>query len=278
MMQIILDRPIFRLCWLRVVKTCLLKFQILHFFAAGKQNFTWEGAGSSLFGHLANSAASAPKDSPAAAKSPQTDGKTGADNTEDDPEREAAVHFEPVVPLPDIIELSTGEEDEEACKFISSQRWTNWKQKLWRFSGWTWNFTVSPHRTIESWSNFNFDDVTSAGSDLPVRFSSFFSTNAGITLILVELLISIFYQLTSVLDSNDSVRSKMENESIWLPMKSPFLFQCSTKGVNFTYSRSVTTIRKFGKRGELEIWKFWSTRPTALIDCWWGASRWVFAS
>lgn len=62
-------------------------------------NFTFEGTGSSVFG-----AKSTPAPPPPAN---DDDNDEEANGEEHDP------HFEPIVPLPDAIEVRTGEEDEE---------------------------------------------------------------------------------------------------------------------------------------------------------------------
>lgn len=56
--------------------------------------FSWEGAGTPLF-------------SSSAIKTPATD-----DSQEKIEENEVEPHFDPIVPLPDKIEIVTGEEDE----------------------------------------------------------------------------------------------------------------------------------------------------------------------
>lgn len=72
-------------------------------------NFSFAGAGSSVFG--SKSAASSNQN-----KS-RNDSAQKEDNEEDDGEvdneQEHDPHFEPIIPLPDAIEVRTGEEDEE---------------------------------------------------------------------------------------------------------------------------------------------------------------------
>ena len=71
-------------------------------FSFGKktEGFAFSGAGASLF-KTANTAASP-------TKAADDGGETAAEDAEHDP------HFEPIIPLPELVIVSTGEEDEEA--------------------------------------------------------------------------------------------------------------------------------------------------------------------
>uniref|UniRef100_A0A146LQV5 E3 SUMO-protein ligase RanBP2 n=1 Tax=Lygus hesperus TaxID=30085 RepID=A0A146LQV5_LYGHE len=90
-------------------------------FLAPKKDFSWEGAGTSLFSHLSNQPAPV---NPNVSKG-EGDGEQGGED--DDPEKESqGIHFEPIVPLPEKIELSTGEEEEEVL--------FNERAKLFRYS------------------------------------------------------------------------------------------------------------------------------------------------
>lgn len=76
-------------------------------------NFSFAGAGSSVFG--SKSAASLNSSMTIQNKS-RDDSVQKEDNEEDDGEdneQEHDPHFEPIIPLPDAIEVRTGEEDEE---------------------------------------------------------------------------------------------------------------------------------------------------------------------
>ena len=69
-------------------------------FAFGKKSegFSFAGAGASVFGGGASNNASSPN---------KADANESAEDAEHDP------HFEPVVPLPELVQVTTGEEDEE---------------------------------------------------------------------------------------------------------------------------------------------------------------------
>ena len=70
------------------------------FTALGKkaEGFSFAGAGASVFGGSANATTSPNK---------AADANESTEDTEHDP------HFEPVVPLPELVQVTTGEEDEE---------------------------------------------------------------------------------------------------------------------------------------------------------------------
>lgn len=79
-------------------------------------NFSFAGAGSSVFG--SKSAASSSLNSSATVQNKsREDSVQQEDNEEDDGEvdneQEHDPHFEPIIPLPDAIEVRTGEEEEE---------------------------------------------------------------------------------------------------------------------------------------------------------------------
>lgn len=75
-------------------------------------NFSFAGAGSSVFG----SKSATSLNSSAVQNKSREDSVQKEDNEEDDGEVDEQEHdpqFEPIVPLPDAIEVRTGEEDEE---------------------------------------------------------------------------------------------------------------------------------------------------------------------
>lgn len=78
-------------------------------------NFSFAGAGSAVFG--SKSTTSSSLNSSATVQNKSQDSTQKEDNEEDDGEvdneQEHDPHFEPIVPLPDAIEVRTGEEDEE---------------------------------------------------------------------------------------------------------------------------------------------------------------------
>lgn len=67
-------------------------------------NFSWAGAGSTVFGGQ-----STPKSTKSSAKGGESDEESGDEETVENTHDPV---FEPIVPLPDIIELRTGEEEE----------------------------------------------------------------------------------------------------------------------------------------------------------------------
>lgn len=81
--------------------------QIFFYFLGNNENFKWEGAGSQLFADIKNKAPSSSKDDQDQDEG-DSDGAAGDDDH--DPQ------FAPIVPLPEKIELKTGEEDEDVGK------------------------------------------------------------------------------------------------------------------------------------------------------------------
>lgn len=79
----------------------ILSFLSIYEFIPDKSDFKWEGAGQQLFVGIPK----ATGEKPATASSAGDEVATGADE-EYDP------HYEPIVPLPDKIVVTTGEEDE----------------------------------------------------------------------------------------------------------------------------------------------------------------------
>ncbi|KAI5714863.1 hypothetical protein M8J77_006705 [Diaphorina citri] len=99
-------------------------------FSTRTSNFTWEGAGASVFKSVSSNQTS----SPSTQKNTSTAGdgdeeEEAGDGGEHDP------HFEPIIPLPDIVEVKTGEEDEtklygERCKLYRYDKDTKeWKER-----------------------------------------------------------------------------------------------------------------------------------------------------
>lgn len=84
-------------------------------------NFKFAGAGSTVFGSKTTSSLNS---SEKAQNRSFNDSVQKEDNEEDDGEvdneQEHDPHFEPIVPLPDAIEVRTGEEDEEKGNFHMS--------------------------------------------------------------------------------------------------------------------------------------------------------------
>lgn len=107
-------------------------------FGGNNENFKWEGAGSQLFADIKNQA-------PATAKDDEEEGDSdGAGGDEDhDPQ------FAPIVPLPEKIELKTGEEDEDV---VFSERGL-----LYRFDNKEWkergrgDIKILKHKTKNSY-------------------------------------------------------------------------------------------------------------------------------
>ncbi|KAI8430005.1 hypothetical protein MSG28_000452 [Choristoneura fumiferana] len=90
-------------------------------------DFKWAGAGQQIF------ATTTQKEKPEAAKGKDTRNKNDedADNVEDE---EYDPHYEPIVPLPDKITVTTGEEDEEKlygarCKLYRYNNSSEWKER-----------------------------------------------------------------------------------------------------------------------------------------------------
>ncbi|EFN63981.1 E3 SUMO-protein ligase RanBP2 [Camponotus floridanus] len=100
-------------------------------------NFSFAGAGSAVFG--SKSTTSSSLNSSASVQNKSQDSTQKEDNEEDDGEvdneQEHDPHFEPIVPLPDAIEVRTGEEDEEKvfCNRAKLYRYDNatkeWKER-----------------------------------------------------------------------------------------------------------------------------------------------------
>lgn len=79
-------------------------------------NFAFEGAGTSVFGtkfQNTNSTLNTSKNNPNLSKQDENDNEEEGDENE----QEHDPHFEPIVPLPDAIEVRTGEEDEEKGEY-----------------------------------------------------------------------------------------------------------------------------------------------------------------
>lgn len=81
-------------------------------------NFSFAGAGSSVFGSKPTTSS---LNTSVTAQDKSHDNSIQKDNEEDDGgevdnEQEHDPHFEPIIPLPDAIEVKTGEEDEEKGK------------------------------------------------------------------------------------------------------------------------------------------------------------------
>ncbi|XP_058807194.1 E3 SUMO-protein ligase RanBP2-like isoform X2 [Phymastichus coffea] len=98
-------------------------------------NFTFEGAGASVFGQKTALKTATKKASTKTTpnKSKNDDDEDGEE--EDDNGEEHDPHFEPIIPLPDAIEVRTGEEDEEkvfcqrAKLFRYDQNTKEWKER-----------------------------------------------------------------------------------------------------------------------------------------------------
>ncbi|KYM98884.1 E3 SUMO-protein ligase RanBP2, partial [Cyphomyrmex costatus] len=96
-------------------------------------NFTFAGAGSSVFGSKSNTSlnSSTIRNTSREEQKEEND----EDDGEADNEQEHDPHFEPIVPLPDTIEVRTGEEDEEKvfCQRAKLYRYDNatkeWKER-----------------------------------------------------------------------------------------------------------------------------------------------------
>jgi len=82
-------------------------------------NFSFAGAGSSVFG---SKSATSLNSSVTVQNKSREDSVQKEDNEEDDGEvdneQEHDPHFEPIIPLPDAIEVRTGEEDEEKGSLV----------------------------------------------------------------------------------------------------------------------------------------------------------------
>lgn len=94
-------------------------------FYVGNSSFSWAGSGSPLFTKTAGKKPPADDD--------VNDAAAGADESTDNEEAEDEgdnIHFEPIVQLPDYIDVKTGEEDEEE---MFRQR-----AKLYRWDGVEW--------------------------------------------------------------------------------------------------------------------------------------------
>ncbi|CAH1402479.1 unnamed protein product [Nezara viridula] len=103
-------------------------------FGGANENFKWEGAGSQLFADIKNKA-------PAPAKDDQDDGDS--DNAEADDDHDP--QFAPIVPLPEKIDLKTGEEDEDV---VFSERGLLYRfdNKEWKQRG-TGEMKILKHKT-----------------------------------------------------------------------------------------------------------------------------------
>ncbi|XP_014473686.1 PREDICTED: E3 SUMO-protein ligase RanBP2-like [Dinoponera quadriceps] len=102
-------------------------------------NFSFAGAGSSVFGSKSAESLSSPRSAQDSSRSTREDSMRKDDNEEDeggeDNEQEHDPYFEPIVPLPDTIEVKTGEEDEEKvfCQRAKLYRYDSatkeWKER-----------------------------------------------------------------------------------------------------------------------------------------------------
>ncbi|XP_029155568.1 E3 SUMO-protein ligase RanBP2 [Nylanderia fulva] len=102
-------------------------------------NFSFAGAGSSVFGSKPTTSSSSLNSLAAVQNKSHDDSVQKEDNEEDDGEvdneQEHDPHFEPIIPLPDAIEVRTGEEDEEKvfCHRAKLYRYDNttkeWKER-----------------------------------------------------------------------------------------------------------------------------------------------------
>ncbi|KAG7199455.1 hypothetical protein KM043_014081 [Ampulex compressa] len=97
-------------------------------------NFSFDGAGSSVFGGKSNSQ-SAKASLHEGKEDSQLKKKDGNEEDEEYNDQEHDPHFEPIVPLPDAIEVRTGEEDEDKvfCQRAKLYRYSNatreWKER-----------------------------------------------------------------------------------------------------------------------------------------------------
>ncbi|XP_078038552.1 E3 SUMO-protein ligase RanBP2 [Augochlora pura] len=94
-------------------------------------NFSFAGAGATVFGSKSTNKSDKAKETKDLRK-PENEEEEGDEN---DNEQEHDPHFEPIVPLPDVIEVRTGEEDEEKvfCERAKLYRYDNttreWKER-----------------------------------------------------------------------------------------------------------------------------------------------------
>ncbi|XP_012059721.1 PREDICTED: E3 SUMO-protein ligase RanBP2-like [Atta cephalotes] len=98
-------------------------------------NFTFAGAGSSVFGSKSSTSLNSSMTIRNTSREEQKEENDEDDGEVDSNEQEHDPHFEPIVPLPDTIEVRTGEEDEEKvfCQRAKLYRYDNatkeWKER-----------------------------------------------------------------------------------------------------------------------------------------------------
>lgn len=90
-------------------KVWVLKF--LSYLLTGSKPFAFEGSGSAVFGAVSSTTGNESHNQSENAENEGDDDHY--DENEHDP------HYEPIVPLPDKIEVRTGEEGEDKCKLLS---------------------------------------------------------------------------------------------------------------------------------------------------------------
>ena len=89
------------------------RFKFLFLILISDPNFAFEGAGASVFGRKSLPV----RNSVTTPQKSQNDSKQeDEENEEEGEENDHDPHFEPIIPLPDAIEVRTGEEDEEKGK------------------------------------------------------------------------------------------------------------------------------------------------------------------